>query len=248
MLYFTSQLCSLSLKVTERGRNMVPYKTTWICRVAEILAVKRPVHTFYFPFLFSRKRWQPGCVTKNYPLKTSKVQFPSYCKIQEHDSSHGLSLLVNHWKQESWEPQLLSQMLLSSVNVVNPKYAARNLIWARWIIEKKKNHMSSSSFIMDKNLFSHRQWQTVPLLLKLYWNSGPRADLQTSCFERKSAILLYFSFVSWDMLSFLIATGSGRKELAFKAPYPTPGHPSLGHHSQMPASFVFPGRQPHLSA
>lgn len=55
---------------------------------------------FYFSFLFYRKRWQPGCVTKNYTLKTNKVQFPSYSKVQEYDSSHGLSLFVNPWKQE----------------------------------------------------------------------------------------------------------------------------------------------------
>lgn len=112
---------------------MVPYKTTWICRVAEILTVKRPVHplsqmpfAFLFPLLVLQKEMTTGCVTKNYPLKKSKVQFPSYCSVQERDSPHGLSLLVSPRKQESWEPQL--QMLLSGVNVVNPKYAARNLI------------------------------------------------------------------------------------------------------------------------
>ncbi|XP_069632103.1 MOB kinase activator 3B isoform X2 [Haliaeetus albicilla] len=32
---------------------------------------------------------------KSYPLKKSKVQFPSYCRVQERDSPHGLTLLVN---------------------------------------------------------------------------------------------------------------------------------------------------------
>ncbi|XP_009894187.1 PREDICTED: MOB kinase activator 3B [Charadrius vociferus] len=32
---------------------------------------------------------------KSYPLKKSKVQFSSYCRVQEHDSPRGLSLLVN---------------------------------------------------------------------------------------------------------------------------------------------------------
>lgn len=135
------------------------------------------------PFLFYRKRWQPGCVTKSYPLKKSKVQFPSYCRVQECDSPHGLSLLVNPWKQES----CYFHKCFPSLSVFLTQYAARKLFWATWIIEAKKNQfpVSSSSFIRDKNLFSHKWWQTVLLLLKLYWNSGPWTDLQLSCFEMK---------------------------------------------------------------
>lgn len=159
-----------------------------------------------FPFLFYRKRWQPECVTKNYPLKKSKVPFPSYCRVQEHDSSHGLSLLVNPQKQESWEPQLLSQLLLSNVKVVKPKYAARNLIWAAWLIEKKKNHIKNhilaplSGIRTSSAITIANSAPAAKALLKF------RADLQTSCFEMKSATLLSFSFVSWYAFSFLTAT------------------------------------------
>lgn len=139
------------------------------------------------PSCFTERDDNQDVSLKSYPLKKSKVQFPSYCRVQERDSPHGLSLLVNPWKQESWEPQLLSQTLPTTVSVLNTEYAARKLIWATQIIEAKKNQfpISSSSFIRDKNLFSHQWWQTVLLLLKLYWNSGPWADLQISCFEMK---------------------------------------------------------------
>lgn len=48
----------------------------------------------------------PSCITerddnqdvslKSHPLKKSEVQFPSYCRVQEHDSPRGLNLLLIH--------------------------------------------------------------------------------------------------------------------------------------------------------
>lgn len=50
---------------------------------------------------------------------------------------------------------------------------------------KKKSQLrvSSSYVIREMKPFSHEPWQSVFLLIKLYWNSGPWADLQISSFE-----------------------------------------------------------------
>lgn len=60
----------------KRQKLIVPYKTTWICRVAEILVVKRPVHTLsQMPFGFFIS---PSCFT-------------------ERDDNQDVSLKTTHW-------------------------------------------------------------------------------------------------------------------------------------------------------
>lgn len=133
------------------------------------------------PSCFTERDDNQDVSLKSYPLKKSKVWFPSYCRVQERDSPPALNLLINPWKQESWEPQLPSQMLLNTVSVLNPLLGTSSELYV--LLRKRRTNFRLVLALGDKNLFSHERWQTVLLLLKLYWNSDPWADLQISCFE-----------------------------------------------------------------